>query len=180
MLGFVRGEDIEGAEVPQRYWHFLRTGDQLALRAVVDHNGWDVVSMAALVGLYGEPLGALHAEDLTSLARTLKRARALAQAQEAAELAVEQGAGHEALRVRGDIAKARGDRLGALADYEALSREVDDADVRLKLAKLYEHEVREPLRALQVVEQGTGETAEATERRRARLERKLAKQRQES
>jgi hypothetical protein len=172
VLGFVRGEDIEGADVPGRYSHYLRTGDEEALRAVVEHNGWDVVSMAALVGLYGEPLGTLHQQDLVALARTLRRAGALEQAHVAAETALDRGAGPAALRARGEIAKARGDRTRALADFEALSREIDSPSLRLELAKLYEHFVKEPLKALEVALAGTGETPEQSERRLSRLERK--------
>src|SRR5262245_24141303 len=118
VLGFVRDADIDGAEVAPRYGHFLRTGDESVLRSVVEHNSWDVVSMAALVGLYGEPLRTLHREDLVGLARTYRRARAFEQAEAAADEAVNRGAGIEGLRVRGEIAKARGDRQRALDDFE--------------------------------------------------------------
>ncbi len=178
MLGFVRDADIDGGDVAPRYAHFLRTGDEGALRAVVDHNAWDVVSMAALVGLYGEPLGTLHREDLVGLARTYRRARALDQAEAAAEAAVSRGAGAEGLRIRGEIAKARGDRQRALGDFEALAEAVDDPSVRLELAKLYEHFVKEPGRALEVMDQGTGERPEAAERRRTRLARKAGLRRE--
>jgi uncharacterized protein len=175
VLGFVRGDDIAGADVAPRYAHFLRTGDESALSAVVEHNALDVLSMVALVGLYGEPLGVLHDADLVGLARTLKRAGALEQAARAANMAVERGAGAPARRARGAIAKALGDRARALSDFEALAREVDDPAVRLELAKLYEHHVRAPARALEVVRQGTGERAARAEKRRARLERKIAR-----
>lgn len=174
VLGWIRHEDdIPGAEIPPRYGHFLRTGDGEALRPVVDHNAWDVLSMAALVGLYGEPVPELHRDDLVSLARTLGRAKAFDRAIRVADAALASGAGHEALRARGDIAKARGDKAQALRDYEALCEEVDDPAVRLELAKLYEHHLGEPLSALQWVEAGTGETELAWSRRRARLERKV-------
>jgi uncharacterized protein YprB with RNaseH-like and TPR domain len=172
VLGFVRDADIDGADVAPRYGHYLRTGDESVLVSVVEHNSWDVVSMAALVGLYGEPLGALHQDDLVGLARTYRRARAFEHADAAAELAVLRGAGPEGLRVRGEIAKARGDRSRALEDFEALAASVDDASARLELVKLYEHFVKEPRRALEVLAQGTGEGPEALERRRLRLEKK--------
>jgi hypothetical protein len=44
--------------------------------------------------------------------------------------------------------------------------------VRLELAKLYEHYVKEPARALALTERGTGEPEAAWSRRRARLEKK--------
>jgi hypothetical protein len=177
VLGFERDADIDGGEVAPRYLHFLRSGDDRALAAVVAHNYWDVISMAALVGLYGEPLGVLHESDLVGLATTLKRARALERALEVADVALARGAGPAALKLRGQIAKARGDRARALEDFEALSAEVDDATVRLELAKLYEHFVKAPQKALDIVDQGTGELEAAAERRRLRLIRKAAKTR---
>jgi len=175
VLGFVRGPDIEGGEIPARYAHFLRTGDEEALASVVEHNAWDVASMAALVGLYGEPFELLHPTDLLGMARTLKRAGALSEAERAAETALGRGAGPEALRVRGSIAKARGERAQALADFEAFSAEASDPAVRLELAKLYEHFLRLPSRALEILEEGTGEAPEAAARRRSRLTRKAAR-----
>ena len=188
VLGFDRDTDIDGVEVAPRYLHFLRTGDERSLVAVVDHNHWDVVSMAALVALYGEPPSSsaapadtpgamLHAHDLVGFARTLKRARAFDRAHAVASAAIDRGVGPSALRIRGEIAKARGDRARALSDFEALSAEVDDPTVRLELAKLYEHFVREPSRALEMVEHGTGEPEAAAFKRRARLERKLERRR---
>jgi uncharacterized protein YprB with RNaseH-like and TPR domain len=176
VLGFERGVDVDGGDVPARYAHFLRSGDEQALREVVEHNAWDVVSMAALIGLYGEPFDLMHASDLVGFARTMKRAGALAVAERAAERALELGA-TGALRVRGDVHKARGDRARALDDFETLSREVDDPALRLELAKLYEHFVKDPARALDVVAQGTGEADSALEKRRQRLERKAKKPR---
>ncbi|HVR21644.1 MAG TPA: ribonuclease H-like domain-containing protein [Polyangiaceae bacterium] len=175
VLGFVRGPDIEGGEIPARYAHFLRTGDESALTSVVEHNAWDVASMAALVGLYGEPYDLLHPGDLVGVARTFERARALEVAERVANHALDRGAGPEGLRVRGSIARARGDRAQALSDFEAFAADVSDPKVRLDLAKLYEHFVKRPERALELVEQGTGESAEATQKRRARLEKKLGR-----
>lgn len=175
VLGFERGEDIPGSEIPPLYGHYLRTGEGSILRPIVDHNAWDVMSMAALTGLYGEPLEVLHAEDLVGVARTLRRAGALDAANRAAERAVARGAGPRALFVRGQIAKARGDKNRALLDFEQLSAEIDDARVRLELAKLYEHHVKQPLKALSMVEQGTGEGDQQLQRRRERLLRKHMK-----
>jgi uncharacterized protein len=175
VLGFVRGPDIDGIDIAPRYSHFLRSGDDSVLEQVVEHNSWDVVSMAALVGLYGEPFELLHERDLLGLARTFKRARAFDEAERAAAVALARGAGPEARRAHGEIAKARGDRAQALLHFEAFAAEVDDPAVRLELAKLYEHHVRAPASALGWVEQGTGEASEQTQRRRNRLEGKISK-----
>lgn len=175
VLALDRGPDIDGAEMGPRYAHFLRTFDDEVLRPVIEHNAVDVLSMVALVGLYGEPIERLNEADLVSLGRTFKRARALDKAQNIADLAVKRGGGPQARRLRADLAKARGDRDGALQDFEKLCESVDDPGVRLELAKLYEHHVKQPQRALELMDQGTGETVAAAERRRKRLEQKVTK-----
>jgi hypothetical protein len=181
VLGFEREDDVESKDVSECYLHFLRTGDARALLGVIEHNAWDVVAMAALVGLYGEPLhGCLLAEDLAGVARTLKRAGALDQAMAIAQTAVERDPAPESLHARADIAKARGDRASALADFETLAAAVDNPSVRLELAKLYEHWVKEPNRALEWVARGTGETAERAQKRANRLARKAERMRQQT
>ena len=178
VLGFERERDVESSDVSACYLHFLRTGDAGALLGVVEHNSWDVVAMAALMGLYGEPLhDGLPSCDLAGVARTLRRAGALDRAMAVAQTAVERDATPESLRARADIAKARGDRAAALADFEAIATAVDDASARLELAKLYEHWVKQPDRALQWVERGTGETAEGIRKRAERLRRKADRSR---
>jgi hypothetical protein len=179
VLGFERVDDVASGDVSACYLHFLRCGDGRALLGVVEHNAWDVVAMAALMGLYGEPLHeGLTADDVAGVARTLHRAGALDQALAAADAAVERGVSPHSLRTRADIAKARGDRARALVDFEALAATVDDPSVRLELAKLYEHWVKEPGRALAWVERGTGETPERAGARARRLVRKTERGRQ--
>lgn len=173
VLGRERVGDVAGADVVACYMHYLRTGDESALSGVIEHNAADVLSMVALVGLYGEPLGSLGGEDLAGVAKTLRRAGQLERAAEVAEAAVDKGGGSLARRARGDIAKARGDKARALLDYEILATEVDDPSVRLALAKLYEHHVKAFASALSLVEQGTGETNLDLEKRKARLSRKI-------
>lgn len=170
VLGFGRGPDVAGEEIAARYGHFLRSGDESTLEAVVTHNAWDVLSMAALVGLYGEPIELLPTQDLVGLARTLRRAGALEQAAQAAQVAVDRGGGAHARRARGEIAKARGDRARALSDFESLLEDLDDAKLRLELAKLYEHYKKAPALALALLARGTGEDDAALARRRCRLE----------
>jgi uncharacterized protein YprB with RNaseH-like and TPR domain len=172
VLGFERTADISGGEVCSRYTHFLRTGDDTALAAVIDHNEWDIVAMAALVGLYAEPLEGLAPIDWVGLARTVGRAGSLDLAGTIIGRAVEEGVGGEAVRARGEIAKARGDKAQALADFASLVETVDDPSLRLQLAKLYEHHAKAPVAALELVERGTGEGPVATERRRRRLQKK--------
>ncbi|HWO09652.1 MAG TPA: ribonuclease H-like domain-containing protein, partial [Polyangiaceae bacterium] len=173
VLGFDRGDDIDGSEVGPIYAHFLRTADAAGLAAVVAHNYWDVLSMVALVGLYGQRTPPLVGQDLAGLARTLKRAGSLQQAERVAEMACRNGGGVEAYRVRAELAKARGDCSGAVRDFERLCEQADDPRGRLELAKLYEHELRQPADALRWLQLGTNETFADQAKRRERLQRKL-------
>ena len=110
----------------------------------------------------------------------MKRAGAMDRAFDVAEHAVARATSHRhqagieaSLEARAKIAKARGDRARALADYEELSSKVDSATVRLELAKLYEHFARKPGQALSVAARGTGEDETRSEKRRRRLQTKL-------
>lgn len=175
VLGYERSpDDIHGADIAPRFAHFLRTGDAECLRPVVDHNAWDVLTMAALVGLYGEPEPALGPEDLAGYAGAVARGGDHELASSTVERALEAGGGAVARRMSARLAKARGDRIRALGDYEILAREVSEPGVRLELAKLYEHHAKDYERALRLLEEGTGEDEGALGRRRDRL---LGKQR---
>jgi uncharacterized protein len=178
VLGFERVDDVVSADIGAHYMHFVHTGDGRGLLGVVEHNAWDVVAMAALVGVYGEPEhGGIAADHLAGIARTLRRAGALERAMVAAEAAVDRDRSSEALRARADIAKARGDRARALADFEALAGQVDDPAVRLELAKIYEHWMKRPDEALRWTELGTGESPERSLVRARRLARKAQRSR---
>lgn len=173
VLGFDRDGDIDGADVAARYGHYLRTGDASVLVSVIEHNTFDVASMAALVTLYGDVVPDLHAVDLASVSRTYRRAKAFGAAERMASEALERGGGVEALRARAEVNKALGERLLALSDYESADAEKDLPDVRLELAKLYEHFLKDPHKALAVVRRGTTEDDRQSSKRAARLERKI-------
>lgn len=189
ILGFARVDDVPSAEIPARYSHFLRSGDADAIRAVCDHNLWDVVSMAALVGVYADAIRSLDAEDelpalggrdLVGIARTLERAGDVMRARRAADKAVSISADDSDLEraarhARGAIAKGTRDTETALLDFGILSDSHDDPVARLELAKLYEHRVKDPSRALQLALAGTSESEEAASKRRERLTRKAAR-----
>jgi hypothetical protein len=170
-----RGPDVAGADVAERYHHYLRSGDAAGIFAVLDHNHEDVRSLVALLGWYGEPLVRLDADEIANAARVAKRVGRLDTAQHLVEKAVERQASPLALRTRAEIAKARGDKQQALEDFQTLAQEVDDPSVRLELAKLYEHYLRSPRAALRMVDAGTSETPSEHAHRRARLERKLSR-----
>jgi hypothetical protein len=80
LLGAVRHDDVDGWEIPGRYFGFLRGGPAEPLRAVVRHNDEDVRSLARLLELldagYGSAAGWRTAPtgDLAGLARAFSQA----------------------------------------------------------------------------------------------------------
>jgi uncharacterized protein YprB with RNaseH-like and TPR domain len=203
VLGMTRVGDVAGEEVAACYFQWLRSSEPGELLPVVRHNALDVLSMVALVGLYGESLSGssldaraaqasarreqLHPDDIAGAARVLARAGELELAEAYVEASLSRGGGAAALSLRGDLAKARGDKSRALRDYEAAlersatralgtasARELglrgrQAAELRLALAKLYEHHVRDFERALATLEAPTTEPVEQHARRVARL-----------
>ncbi|NUO50083.1 MAG: hypothetical protein HOV80_14605 [Polyangiaceae bacterium] len=187
LLGRQRVGDVSGADIAAIYHHYLRSGDEASLAPIIEHNALDVISMFALVGLYGEPLdhgwadGALAPSDISAAAQVARRGGDLDRASEFARASVDRGAGALGHRALADVAKARGDKALALAEYERaleLARKAPEdlgavaEAVRLELAKLYEHHARSYERAIAVVAEGT---AEQPARRAARLERLVKK-----
>ncbi|MBI5488541.1 MAG: ribonuclease H-like domain-containing protein [Deltaproteobacteria bacterium] len=62
VLGFFREDDVPGAEIPGIYERFLFTGNTERLAGVIRHNAWDVVAMAALLGLQARLLSTSPAD----------------------------------------------------------------------------------------------------------------------
>lgn len=76
LLGYRRNRDVEGWEIPARYFQFLRDGEPARLVQVVRHNDEDVRSLARLLAhvdsRLGDPIARREAPagDLAGLART--------------------------------------------------------------------------------------------------------------
>ncbi|MCL6555180.1 MAG: ribonuclease H-like domain-containing protein [Burkholderiales bacterium] len=75
LLGFYRKDDLPGALVPQVWFDFVRRGDFARVPAIVQHNRWDLMSLAALAArlaaLFQHPD---HAEaDVLAIARAFRR-----------------------------------------------------------------------------------------------------------
>jgi len=79
LLGFERVGDVPGFEVPSRYFQFLRTGDARPLEAVLEHNRFDLVSLAAVVArgtalVEGGAAACADARESLALGKVLERA----------------------------------------------------------------------------------------------------------
>jgi uncharacterized protein YprB with RNaseH-like and TPR domain len=190
VLGFEREGDVPGGEIPARYTAFLRHGDSGGLHQVIEHNLWDVIAMAALVGELaarvsgGDALGRFEPSDMAGLAKTALRAGAHELAVSLADGALARGSarGDRAVVTRAGAVAAQAHRRRGelLRSREALLRVLehapDDPWAHLELSKLYEHKYRDLHRALEHARQAIGaEKDQPLARRLARLEARVRK-----
>jgi uncharacterized protein YprB with RNaseH-like and TPR domain len=86
IVGIRRGDDLPGALIPARYLEYLRTGRPELLRAVLQHNAQDVISLGLLLAHLGSRLAdpqarqAEHPGDLAALGRAYARCGRLDEA----------------------------------------------------------------------------------------------------
>lgn len=160
VAGVVRVDDLPGALVPARYLEFLRTGEASPLRAVVDHNRQDVVSLGLLVAHLASRLAAAPARDhepagdVAALGRAYARRRRFDEAIACCEAAVG-GATDPRQRERLASERARILRMaGRHEDSASAWQELAEARGGLaavawvQLAKHLEHVRRDPVAAL--------------------------------
>lgn len=77
VLGIAREGDLPGAEVPERYYQFLKCGDQRLLDDVLRHNEQDIRTLYSLLGrlceVYAAPETQADMLDIFSIGRALDR-----------------------------------------------------------------------------------------------------------
>jgi len=173
VLGRPRHGDIDGAEIPQRWFDWLALGDAAPLLPVIEHNRLDLAALAALAGRLARllecPEEAPHPTDLFSLGAMMAKdgdARAKATLGEA----LARGA-HEAAPELARAKKRRGESDAALPLWELAARDPGRSGVAagVELAKHYEHKAKDPARAL-VVTRGLLARPDVTKRERGELE----------
>ena len=189
VLGFRRFGDIPGWEIPQRYFDWLSTRDPDLLVDILEHNRWDIVSMAALASLLtgvlsGREAHARHPGDLLAAARLLQERGCLQDAKLLLETILEhpdQSHTREAKRLLSLIHK-RGGRFSEAVPIweELLAGDSGDIFAAEELAKWCEHRTRDIGRAITLVEQALSHPRRLDDTARAdlthRLQRLLTKQ----
>lgn len=77
VLGQVRCDDLPGAQVPQRYFDYIRTKEFSLLEDVLRHNLDDVKSLACLTGhlcaVFRHPEALAYPQDILGVGKTLMR-----------------------------------------------------------------------------------------------------------
>ncbi len=159
VLGIARDGDVAGHEIPGRYFAFLRGQSADLIDPIIAHNRQDVCSLAQLAGVMAR---LLHDErvarssspsDLLGLGRLLEGAGHLQRAEryyEAALIGASPTERVEALTRLATLARKFNELDRAIQIYEAVSAysTTRAATAAIELAKIYEHRVSRPDRAL--------------------------------
>ncbi len=198
VLRFHRIDDVPGLEIPSRYFQFLRTGDARVVDGVLEHNRYDVLSLAAVMAralrlaaegpeaceMPCEQLGLGHLYEQATRCELAERAYGLAAASEDAAIA-RQALGRLAilLRRQGRHREAAEAWQGVLA--LSSPHEPDGPLERRALEALaihHEHRARDLVAARAYAEtlgrQAHGQREQEAERRISRLDRKLRRRAQ--
>ena len=84
VLGKTRCDDLPGAQVPERYFTYLKTGEFALLEDVLRHNFDDIQSLAELTAVicsaYRQPELLRYEQDILSVGKTLLHGRRTQQA----------------------------------------------------------------------------------------------------
>ena len=191
VLGESRTDDLPGAQVPQRYFDYLRTREFALLEDVLRHNRQDVESLASLTGhlcsAFREPEQLAHAEDAFCVGRTLLRGGHTEEGRRCLRILGMSSMSSQAHRVLSASYKKSREWASSVAMWtEMIARGEGGTWPYVELAKYYEHTERDYARALRYAGAALsralnlsplgGDDAEiATLRKRVeRLKRKLA------
>jgi len=181
-----RDEDIPGAEIPYRYFDYLRTGDFSRIEPILYHNQEDILSLLGLVisgaklfseedlgdGSGPDPL------DLVGVGKVFAHAGEAARSTRLFERAL---VGRLPSEVAVSVVRRLTAQLKKDADWEkavALWRDGSAADhvfCYRELAIYYEHKVRNLPEAIRVTEEGLALAMERSSAERADFEKRLAR-----
>ena len=158
ILGFAREDDIPGAEAPERFFQYLKTGDFSLVEPVMRHNAEDVVSLARLLahmaGVYERAEEQQSMLDVLAVGAALEKFGEPERARRCYRLA--SGSELSAL-ARGKLATsyARAHEYAQAAEtYQAMiARGEGGLDAYKALAILLEWRLGRPSDALRVTEQ---------------------------
>lgn len=155
ILGIHREGDIPGAEVPQRYFDYLKTGQFALLQDVISHNAQDIASLCVLLGrmafMYDHPeQAAAHTEDVFSMGVALERMKHPEEARRCYRLATGRMKAQGQMRLAVSYRRA-GEKHQAKEIWQAMViRHEGGVEPYIELAKHYEHVERDIEAALEM------------------------------
>ena len=153
VLGQHRSDDLPGAQVPQRYFDYIRTREFALLEDVLRHNLDDVKSLASLTGhlcaVFRQPEQLSHPQDVFGVGKTLMRGGKTQKARACFKIL-----GHSTLSAQAHMHlalsyKREKDWKEAAQTYEIMIARGDGGIwPYIEMAKYYEHVARDIPRAL--------------------------------
>lgn len=195
VLGIPRFDDLPGAQVPARFFDYLKTGDFHLFDDVLSHNAQDVASLCVLLTvmtqMYQTPESVRHNEDVFSMGVALERFQHIKEARRCYELTQ----GHMHARGQERLAQSyrkAGEREEAVRVWQGMiARHEGGILPYVELAKYYEHQQKDIPAALEMTAQAmrmmaepalfdlpsVQETQNALQYRYDRLKKKAAKNR---
>jgi len=147
-----RETDVPGAEVPEIYFEYLRSGDSLLLEPVFEHHRRDIVSLAELYGVCEAALDDPAGSDIDhyrvgAWLLSLDDERGLS----VLELAYRNGESRAGLALAVAY-RRRGEIESALEVWNEIWHRSHDLEAGVELAKHYEHRERRYAEARAIVE----------------------------
>ncbi|MEA4927184.1 MAG: ribonuclease H-like domain-containing protein [Candidatus Limiplasma sp.] len=168
VLGVAREDDLPGEQVPRTFFRYLQNHDFGPMEQILAHNRQDVVSLAQLFFYlcmaFDRPENTpAEPEDLLSLAKAAKRQGDEALSKKCYRLAAGTARRSEAFAALAAQEKREGNAQRAAKLYAAmLARGEHPIDACEALAKLCEHQLRNPEQALAYTRQALLLAAEPT------------------
>ena len=154
-----RVDDLSGAEVPQRYFDYLKSHDMSLLEDILRHNAQDIATLTRLTytlsGLHDNPLSAEHTQDIFSLGRVCERSGQLERARvcyRAADSGVMSALCRE--RLADALRHERSDAEAAAIYEKMIAARQGGAQPYIALAKLLEHRLHDVNKAANIARRG--------------------------
>ena len=157
ILGKPREDDLPGSEVPQRYFEYLKTRQEMLLEDILAHNAQDIASLCVLLThmaeMYEHPERIRFSEDVYSMGRALERFRHVEDARKCYRLASRGRMGAEASTALAHSYRRAGDRKAAAEIWQEMIRtRRGGVQPYIELAKYLEHGERDLRGALETTE----------------------------
>ena len=153
VLGCPREGDLPSAQVPERYFTYLKTGEFALLEDVLHHNALDIRSLAVLLTrlceAFAQPEQIAFSEDLLGVGKTLEKGGYTQEAAHCYQMLDETRMGAGARDKLSALYKREKDWDEAVGVYEQMIRRGEGGTKPyIELAKYYEHQATDARRAL--------------------------------
>lgn len=154
-----RTDDLPGAEVPQRYFDYLKTKDFSLLDDILRHNAQDIATLARLLftlaSLHENPLSAEHLQDIYSLGRVYEK-RGLRETAKMCYRAADAGSMSALCRERlaATFNRDRNPQEAARIYEKMISCRQGGALPYIALSKILEHRLHDIPRAAEIARKG--------------------------